>query len=116
MFTLGKDVVLRSVLGLSSLLEMGATLNLPLGKLVCSGFNFTFLLLLDPPGMGLPDGVYVLNSKISTPRGIPSNLNSLIQYTTMDGETASSPNKETPSDCIVVHDSFFQKLYLEHYP
>ena len=95
---------------------MGATLNLPLGKIVCSEFYFPFLLLLDPIGKGLPDGVYFSDSKLSISRGIPSNLNSLIQYTTMDGDTASSPNKETPSDNIVVHDSFFQKLCLEHCP
>ena len=82
-YALGKDGALRSVLALPSLLVMSATLNLPLGKLVCSEFNFTFPLLLDPPGKGLPDGVSFPDSKLSIPRGIPSNQNALIQYTAM---------------------------------
>ena len=54
-FALGKDVTLCSVLGLPSLLAIGATLNPPLGKLVCSELNFSFPLLLDPLGKDLVD-------------------------------------------------------------
>ena len=107
-FALGKDVVLRSILDLPSLLAIGATLNLPLGKRVCSELNFTFPLLLDPLRKRLPDGVSFSDSKLSIPRGIPSNLNALIQYTAMDGDTVSTTSKATPSDDIVVYDNFFQ--------
>ena len=57
-FALGKDVALRSVLGLPFLLAMDATLNLPLGKLVCFELNFTFPLHLDPPGKDFPERVF----------------------------------------------------------
>ena len=53
LFVLGNDISLRSVLGLPILLSMGTTLNLPLGKLICSELNLTFLLLLYPPVKGL---------------------------------------------------------------
>lgn len=100
---------MRRVLDLQSLLAIGATLNLLLSKIVCSEPNFTFPLLLGPPGKGLPDGVSFSNSKICIPRGIPSNLNTLIQYTAMDGDTASTTGKATSLDHIVVRDSFFQR-------
>ena len=106
-FALGKDVALRSILGLPFLLAMGATLNLPLGKLVCFELNFTFPLILDTPGKDFPERVFS-DSKRLIPYRIPSNLNALIQYTTMDGDPASTTSKATPSDDIVVHDSFFQ--------
>jgi len=108
LFVLGKYVSLRSVLVFPSLLAMGATLNLPLGKLICLELNFTFPLFLDPPGMDFPDGVSFPDSKVSISRGIPSKLNALIRYTAMDGDTASITSKTTPSDDVVVHNSFFQ--------
>ena len=49
LFALGDDVALRSVLGLPTPLSIGTTINLPLGKLICSKLNVTSLLLLDPP-------------------------------------------------------------------
>ena len=42
-FTLGNDISLRNVLGLPTLLSMGATLNLSIGKLICSELNLTSL-------------------------------------------------------------------------
>ena len=102
-FALGNDMC---VLGIPTLLCMGATLNLSLGKLICSELNFTFLLLLDPPGKGLHDGVSLLASNHCVPPSISSNITSLVYYTAMDGFVHSIPNHATPSNDIMVHDSF----------
>ena len=53
LFVLGNDMFLRCVLELHIMLHMTSTLNLPLGKIICLEPNFTFPLLLDPPGKGL---------------------------------------------------------------
>ena len=106
LFALGNDISLRSVLGLPALLYIGTTLNLPLGKIICSKLNFTFPLSLDPPGKGLPDSVSLLALEFCVPHGVPSNLTSLVNYTAMDGLARPTPNHATPSDNIMVQDSF----------
>ena len=53
-FALGKDVSLRSVIGLPTLLTMGADNNLVKGLLSCIELNRYFPLELQPPGKGLP--------------------------------------------------------------
>ena len=54
-FSLGTDVVLRSVLGIPCLLAMVAVVDLINGQLNCKELNSVFPLQLDPPGKGLPD-------------------------------------------------------------
>ena len=49
-FALGNDVSLRSVLGLPTLLAMGADINLVKGLLSCIELNRDFPLDLQPPG------------------------------------------------------------------
>ena len=105
-FELGNDISLRYVLGLPTILSMGTTLNLPLGKFICSELNFTFPLLLDPLGKGLPDGVSLSTSNHCVPPGITSNLTSLVHYTAMDDFAHSNPNYTTPSNNIMVQDRF----------
>ena len=106
-FALCNDIPLRFMLELSTLLSMGATLNLLFGKLVCSELNFTFHLSLDLPGKGLPDGVSLPASDICVPPGVPSNLTSLVNFTAMDGFAYPTLNYATSSDNIMVQDSFY---------
>ena len=105
-FALDNDIPLRSVLGLLTLLFMCDTLNLTLNKLICSELNFTFPLLLYPPGKGLPDGVSLPASDLCVPPSVPFNLTSLVIYTAMDGFTHPTPNHANHSDNIFVQDSF----------
>ena len=93
-FALRNDIPLRFMLGLSTLLSMGATL-------------ITFHLLLDLPGKGLPDGVSLPASDIYVPLSVPSNLASLVNFTAMDGFAYPTLNHATPSDNIMVHDSVY---------
>ena len=103
---LGNDFSLRCVLRLPPMLSMGTTINLPLSELICSELNFTFLLLLDPPGKGLPDGVSLSASNQCVPPGVTSNLTLPVHYTAMDDFAHSNPNHATPSDKIMVQDRF----------
>ena len=73
-FVLGNDMSLRSVLGRSTLLSMGTTIDLSRGTLSCSELNFNFPLILDPPGKGFPDGVSLDISTNFVPPGVRSNL------------------------------------------
>lgn len=86
-----------------TLLSMGTTLNLPLGRLLFSELNFTFPLLLDLSGKGLPDGVSLpaLNNYV-----LPGNLTSLVQYTVMDNFAHSALNHATSSNNIMAQDRF----------
>ena len=73
-FALGPDMALRSVLGLPTLLSMGATIDLSRDTLSCSELNSNFPLILDPPGKGLPDGVSLITSPHIVPPGVRTNL------------------------------------------
>ena len=97
---------LRSVLGLPTLLSMGATIDLPRGTLSCSELNSNFPLILDPPGKGLPDGVSLTTSQLLVPPGARTNRTAQLQYTVMDGVRLALAHS-TPSDNIVVTDHFF---------
>ena len=89
-FALRNDIPLHFVLWLPALLSMDATLNLPLGKLLCSKLNFTFPLLLYLLGKGLPDGLSLPASDLCVPPGIPFYLTSLVHYIAMDGFSHST--------------------------
>ena len=107
-FALGHDASLRNVLGLSTLLSLGATIDLSRGTLSCSELNFNFPLFLDPPGKGLPDGVSLDISTNFVPPGLRSNLSAQLQYAAMDGARPAA-GYSTPSDNIVVTDNFFER-------
>ena len=105
---LGNDISLLSVLGMPTLLSMGATIDLSRGTLSCSELNFNFPLFLDPPGKGLPDGVSLDISTNFVPPGLRSNLSAQLQYAAMDGARPAA-GYSTPSDNIVVTDNFFER-------
>ena len=87
-FALGKDVALRSVLGIPCLLVMCAVVDLVKGQLRCSELNQEFMLQLDPPDKGLPDGTEFDSSNTLVHDGVPYNvpsLASILQYTSSDG-------------------------------
>ena len=106
LFVLGNDMFLRCVLELHIMLHMTSTLNLPLGKIICLEPNFTFPLLLDPPGKGWYNGVSLPASNHCVPPGVSSNFTSLFHYTDIDGCDHSTPNHSTPSNNIMVQDNF----------
>ena len=54
-FTLGNDVSVRCVLGLPTLLAMGAAIDLVKSLLSCIELNRSFPLDLQPPNNGLPE-------------------------------------------------------------
>ena len=108
-FALGNDVSLRCVLGLSTLLAIGGSLNLVKGEIVCSEIDRTFALSLELPGKGLPNGVVFDNSTPTIPEGVPTNIKpnpSLLHSTSAEGHivTNSFPNY---SENIIVRDSFY---------
>ena len=105
-FVLGTDMPLRSVLGLSTLLSMSTTIDLSRDTLSCSKLNFSFPLILDPPGKCLTDGVSFNNSPNFIQPGVRTNLLAQLQYTSMDGVRPATSNS-TPSDNIEVTDIFF---------
>ena len=108
-FALGKDVALRSVLGIPCLLAMGAVVDLVKGQLGCSELNQEFMLQLDPPGKGLPDGTQFDSSNSSVPAGVSSNVPSLastLQYTSSDG-IITPVIQNTFSNNLVVTDTSF---------
>ena len=101
-FALGGDIALRGVLGLPPMLSMRDTLNLSLGKIICSELNFTFQLLLDYPGKEMPDEVFLPDSNLCVLPGVPSNLTSLVHYTIMDDFVNPNCNQAISSDDIIV--------------
>ena len=108
-FALGKDVALRSVLGISCLLVMGAVVDLVKGQLRCSELDQEFMLQLDPPGKGLPDGTEIDSLNSSVPAGVPSNvppLASTLKYTSSDG-IITTVIQNTFSNNLVVTDTSF---------
>ena len=73
-FALSDDISLRSILNLSTLLDMYATIDLQRGTLTCSEIQYNFLLQLDPPGNVLPDSVLLDISKPTIPTIVHSNI------------------------------------------
>ena len=96
-FALGTDMALRSLLGLPTLLSMGATIDLSRGTLSCSGLNANFPLILDPPDKGLPDGVSLTTLPHIVPPGVRTNLTAQLQYTAMDGVRPTIANSTLPT-------------------
>ena len=87
-FALRKDVSLRSVLSLPTLLAMGADINLVKGLLLCIELNRDFPLELQPPNKGLPDGASLNHYSPTVPVSIFSNLsnaNLLLHHTSSEG-------------------------------
>ena len=108
-FALGKDVALRSVLGIPCLLAMGAIVDLVKGQLRCSELNQEFMLQLDPPGKGLPDGTQFDSSNTSVPAGVSSNVPSLastLQYTSSDGIITPVIQNNVSNNLVVTDTSF----------
>ena len=91
---------------MSTLLSLGATIDLSRGTLSCSELNFNFTLILDPSGKGLLDGVSFDTSTNFVPSGARFNLSAHLQYTTMDGACPTGCDS-TPSDNIIVTDKCF---------
>ena len=79
-FALGTDVALRSVLGITSLLAMGAVVDLAKGQFVCLELNKEFMLQLDPPGKGIPDGSTLESFSAVVPDEVPSHIPTLGFY------------------------------------
>ena len=107
-FALGNDVSLRSVLGLPTLLGIGADVNFVKALLSCIEVNRSFPLELQPPGKGLPECASFNHYSPTIPSIAPTNLthtNSLLYYTSVGG--ISQPVcLNTPSDNILVTDHF----------
>ena len=104
-FALENDMSLCSVLGFSTRLSMGVTIDVSRGTLSCSELNFNFPLILDPPGTRLPDGVLLDTSTNFVSPGFCSSLSTHLQYTAMD-DVRSTICDSTPYDNIVVTDNF----------
>ena len=106
---LGHDVNLHSVLGLPTLLEMGADINLITGLLLCSEFNREFPLDLQPPGRGLLESVSLNRFSPNVPTSVPANpthTNSQLHHTAAEGSIQPERSR-TPSHNILVTDHFF---------
>ena len=73
-FVLGNDVSLSYVLILPTLLHLSGFINLVKGDFVCSKINRTFPLTLNPPGMGLPEGVVFDISTLTIPQRVSTNI------------------------------------------
>ena len=101
-----KGKLALSLLGLPTLLSMGATINISCGTLSCSELNFNFPLIPDPHDKILPDGVSLKTSPHIVPSGVRTNFTAQLQYTSMDGFCPAIANS-TPSDNIVVTDQSF---------
>ena len=97
------------------MLHMASTLNLPLGKIICLEPNFTFPLILDPPGKEWYNGVSLPASTHCVPPGVSSNFTSLFHYTDIDGCDHSTPNHSTPSNNIMVKTTFVVVVSLAIY-
>ena len=108
-FALGNDFSLRSVLGLPTLLAMGADIILVKGLLSCIEMNRDVPWDMQPPGKGLPEGASLNHYSFTIPTSVPSDkqlTTSLLHHTSAEGipQTESSP---TPSANILVTDHFF---------
>ena len=104
------NVSLRCILGLSILLTFGVAINLVSGELFCTEINRKFLLTLYPSGKGLLDGTTLNKYSPFSPPGNFTNITSttsLLQYTFVDG-VLNPLSKGTPSNNIVVKDSFYK--------
>ena len=87
-FCVGKGRQLCSVLGLPTLLAMGADINFVKGLLSCIELNRDFPLELQPPGKGLPEGASLNYYSPTISVSVPSNLshaNSLLYHTSAKG-------------------------------
>ena len=108
-FALGKDVTLRSVLGISCLLKIATVVDLVNGQLRCSELNQQFMLQLDPPDKGLPNGTNFDSSTTSVPADVPPNvppLTSTLQYTSSDSITTPVPHNNFFDNLVVTDTSF----------
>ena len=106
---LGHDANLHSVLGLPSLLEMGADIKLITRLLLYSEFNREFHLDLQPPGHGLLESVSINRFSPNVTTSVPTNpthTNSQLHHTAAKGITPPESSR-TPSDNILVTDQFF---------
>ena len=106
---LGSDVSLRSVLGLLTLLAMGAGINLVKGLLSSLELNRSFPLELQPPGKGLPEGASLNHYSPTLPTTVPTNLThtNLLLHHTLAGGIPQHESLRTPLDNILVTDHFF---------
>ena len=108
LFALEHDIRLRCVLGLPTLLSIGADIYLLSGELMCTELDRTFPLTLHPPGTGLPAGATLNRYSSSIPPSVLTNITSttsLVQYTSSDGFILS--------DYIFVKDQFFYSVSRE---
>ena len=88
---------------------MGTDINLVKGLLSCLELNGIFLLELQPPGKGLPEGTSLNHYSPTVPTTVPSNLthtNSLLHHTSAE-DIPQHESSRTPSNNILVTDHFF---------
>ena len=76
LFAVDDDTLLRSVLGLPTLLAMNTMIALQRGILACSEHQHTFVIQLDPLGKGLPYDVSLDASNPTILLRVYSNISS----------------------------------------
>ena len=76
LFAVDDNTLLRSVLGLPTLLAMNTMIALQRGILACSEHQHTFFIQLDPPGKGLPYDVSLDASNPTILLRVYSNISS----------------------------------------
>ena len=96
------------IMGLHTLLSIGAAINLLYGERSCSELNRKFPLTLDPPNKDLPGGTTLNKYSPFTLPSVSTNITSttsLLQYISFD-DASNLLWKSISSDNIVVKDHF----------
>ena len=101
-FALVNDVSLNFVLGLPTLLAMGASIGLVLGLLSNTKLNREFPLDLQPPGKGLSEGATLKHYTHTISFTVSTNL---LHHISAEG-TSHPVYQSTPLDNIHVTDKF----------
>ena len=115
-FALGNDVSLRSVLGLLTLLAMGADINLVKDLLSCIELNRDFPLDLQPPGKGLTAGASLNHYSPTIPTSVPSNkqlTTSLLHHISAESIPQTESLSSTSNNILVTDHSFHNTVTRE---
>ena len=108
-FALGNDVSLRCVLGVHTLLAVGASIGLASGLLSCTELNRKSPLDLHPPGKELLEGATLYHYTNTIPHSVSTNF---LQHTSAYGDCHTTCHS-TPSDHIHVTDNLFKNEVLQ---